>query len=156
MIRVQTQDFDIAHEYQQLRNSSSGAGAMVFFVGLVRDIVRGNSLVELTLEHYPAMTQNYLIQLVEQAKQRWPLQQVRLIHRVGSLAANDQIVFVGVSSAHRSAAFNGAEFIMDKLKTQAPFWKKETLINAVTGKHEMAWVEAKATDADKAQQWDNY
>lgn len=155
MILVQTQDFDIAHEYQQLRNSSQGAGAIVFFVGLVRDIVGGNSLVELRLEHYPAMTQRYLDQLAAQAKQRWSLQQVRIIHRVGSLGANDQIVFVGVSSAHRSAAFDGAEFIMDKLKTQAPFWKKEIVIDAATGQHKAAWVEAKEVDADKAQHWDN-
>ncbi len=154
MIRVQTPDFDIGHEYQQLRSTSQGAGAIVFFVGLVRDMVQGHSLVELTLEHYPAMTQHYLTQLAEQAKHRWPLQQVRIIHRVGSLAANDQIVFVGVSCAHRSAAFEAAEFIMDKLKTNAPFWKKETLINATTGEHQSAWVEAKEIDSVKVNRWD--
>lgn len=154
MIRVQTQDFDIAHEYQQLRYASQGAGAIVFFVGLVRDLVQGHSLVSLTLEHYPAMTQGYLHQLAEQASQRWPLQHVRIIHRVGTLTANDQIVFVGVSSAHRGAAFAGAEFIMDKLKTQAPFWKKEALIHAQTGEQYAAWVEAKVDDVEQAQRWD--
>lgn len=154
MIRVQEPNFDVEHEYQQLRNTSQGAGAIVFFVGLVRDSVQGNSLVELTLEHYPAMTQSYLVQLAEQAKQRWPLQQVRIIHRIGSLGANDQIVFVGVSSAHRSAAFEGAEFIMDMLKTNAPFWKKEIVIDAATGEHQSAWVEAKESDSEKVNRWD--
>lgn len=154
MIRVQLPDFEIEHEYQQLRSTSQGAGAIVFFVGLVRDVVQGNSLVELTLEHYPAMTQHYLTQLAGQAKHRWQLQQVRIIHRVGSLAPNDQIVFVGVSSTHRSAAFAAAEFIMDKLKTNAPFWKKETLINAATGEHQSAWVEAKESDSVQVNRWD--
>jgi len=154
MIRVQLPDFDIAHEYQQLRNTSAGAGAIVFFVGLVRDMVQGLSLVEMEIEHYPAMTQNYLAQLAEQARHRWSLQEVRVIHRVGLLAANDQIVFVGVSCAHRGAAFEAVEFIMDNLKTQAPFWKKETLIDPITGEHQSAWVAAKDSDSEKANSWD--
>ena len=123
MISVQTQDFSLADEYQLLSEGTS-AGAVVTFVGKVRDFNQGDEVQGLSLEHYPGMTEKALTEIVEQAKQRWSLLQVRVIHRVGDLELGDQIVFVGVSSAHRGDAFDACEFIMDYLKTKAPFWKK--------------------------------
>ena len=122
-------------------------GAVVFFVGRVRDLNEGDSVFKMTLEHYPGMTEKSLEAIVEQAKARWALNRVRIIHRVGELHPADQIVFVGVSSPHRQAAFEGAQFIMDFLKTQAPFWKKEA--TSVGDR----WVEAKSTDDEKARSW---
>ncbi len=139
MISVQTADFDLGFEYQQLCNSPQ-IGAVVTFVGRVRDFAENQTL---WLEHYPPMTENLLAALVAKAKARWPLQVVRIIHRVGPLLPSEQIVFVGVSSAHRQAAFAACEWLMDMLKTQAPFWKKE-------GDH---WVEARASDLLAAQRW---
>ncbi|MDN7125795.1 molybdopterin synthase catalytic subunit MoaE [Pseudidiomarina sp. 1APR75-33.1] len=144
-IRVQTADFDVAAEYQRLAQTSS-CGAVVTFSGLVRELVDGE-LEGLTLEHYPGMTERVLEQLVEQACKRWQLGEVTLIHRVGQLALNEQIVFVGVAAAHRKAAFAAAIFIMDFLKTQAPFWKQE---HSSTGSY---WVAAKATDKQAAEAW---
>ncbi|WP_448210973.1 molybdopterin synthase catalytic subunit MoaE [Colwellia sp. MEBiC06753] len=126
MISVQTDDFDMAKEYQQLRQDSESEGAVVTFTGLVRDMNQGSQITRLTLEHYPGMTEKSLADIVMRAKQRWPLGRVRVIHRVGELALADQIVFVGVTSKHREAAFEACQFIMDYLKNQAPFWKKET------------------------------
>jgi len=147
MIHIQTEDFDMAHEYQALRNDNHNDGAIVTFTGLVRDVSVNLPLQQLTLEHYPGMTEKSLTEIVSQAKQRWPLGNVRLIHRVGSLNSHEQIVFVGVTSKHRQAAFQACEFIMDFLKNQAPFWKKET-----TEQGEQ-WVDAKQTDQQALSRW---
>jgi molybdopterin synthase catalytic subunit len=146
-IAVQQQDFDLNDEYQQLRADNQTDGAVVTFVGLVRDFNDGSSVNGLFLEHYPGMTEKSLAQIVEQAKSRWPLGRVRVIHRVGQLELADQIVFVGVTSKHRQAAFSACEFIMDYLKTKAPFWKIET---TQSGER---WIEAKLSDTDKASKW---
>ncbi|GLT14226.1 molybdopterin guanine dinucleotide biosynthesis protein MoaE [Vibrio algivorus] len=146
MVSVQFEDFDIGIEYQQLAQGSD-AGAVVTFVGKVRDMNLGDSVTGLSLEHYPGMTERSLIQICEQAKSRWPLLNIRVIHRVGDLDLGDQIVFVGVSSAHRNAAFEACEFVMDYLKTQAPFWKKERTTE------EVRWVESRDSDAKAADRW---
>ena len=148
MIRVQKQDFDPAGEYQALRDSGSGTGAIATFTGLVRDSGDLKGVKGLFLEHYPGMTEQVIGGLIEQASERWDVRQARVIHRVGSLALGEQIVFVGVCSAHRGDAFAACEFIMDALKTSAPFWKKE-----ITGDSEH-WVEQKASDLDRSDSWD--
>ncbi|NTS76204.1 molybdopterin synthase catalytic subunit MoaE [Catenovulum sp. SM1970] len=125
MISVQTQDFSLAEEYQALTQGNQTDGAVVTFVGLVRDFNQGNQVLGLSLEHYPGMTEKALAKIVQQARAKWDLGRVRLIHRVGDLHLSEQIVFVGVSSKHRKDAFDAAEFIMDYLKNDAPFWKKE-------------------------------
>ncbi|MDO6526513.1 molybdopterin synthase catalytic subunit MoaE [Motilimonas sp. 1_MG-2023] len=146
MIRVQTQDFDINHEYKLLA-SKSEAGAIVTFVGLVREMNLAKKVTALHLEHYPEMTEKSLRNIVQQAKQRWDLIDVTLIHRVGTLGLNQQIVFVGVSSQHRGQAFAACEFIMDFLKTQAPFWKKE---HSESGE---LWLDANDKDMAAAKRW---
>ncbi|GHE98443.1 molybdopterin synthase catalytic subunit MoaE [Thalassotalea profundi] len=147
MISVQQQDFNIGDEYHALIQDAYSEGAVVTFVGLVRDINQGNSVKGLTLEHYPGMTEKSLKSIVQQAKQRWPLGKVRVIHRVGKLKLSDQIVFVGVTSRHRESAFLACQFIMDYLKNQAPFWKKES-----TEKGE-SWVEFNDKDQKAMQRW---
>ena len=146
MISVQEHDFSVAQEYQRL-NDHSGDGAIVTFIGKVRDMNLGDNVRGLTLEHYPGMTEKSLTEIVVQAKSRWPLTHVRVIHRVGTLDIGDQIVFVGVSSAHRGAAFEACEFVMDYLKTKAPFWKKERLVD------QERWIEARDSDEDAAKRW---
>ncbi|WP_276678589.1 molybdopterin synthase catalytic subunit MoaE [Thalassolituus oleivorans] len=146
-ITVQTDDFNIADEYQALCGQNTETGAIVFFSGLVRDRNEGIDVTGLFLEHYPGMTERSLEDIVKQARLRWPILQVRLIHRVGQLDINDQIVFVGVSSAHREAAFDACRFIMDFLKTEAPFWKKETRTD---GHH---WIESKTKDQEAKTRW---
>lgn len=146
-IAVQQTDFDVAYEYQQLRQDNRADGAIVFFSGLVREMNQGSDVTGLFLEHYPGMTLKSLEKIVEQAKQRWPLNRVRLIHRVGQLHVSDQIVFVGVSSSHREAAFEACHFIMDFLKNRAPFWKKET-----TSKGDV-WVQALEKDQTALEKW---
>ena len=146
-ISVQTQDFDFAQEYQKLRNSSNSDGALVTFVGLVRDMNLQQSVSGLFLEHYPAMTDKVLTQIVEQARNKWQLGSVSVIHRVGQLDVSEQIVFVGVTSQHRQSAYHANEFIMDFLKTQAPFWKKETT------KQGDKWIDAKTSDIEKLKDW---
>lgn len=125
-INVQEADFSIQYEYEMMRKENTKDGAIVFFTGLVRDVNQGNNVTGLYLEHYPSMTQSALANIVSLAKSRWPISRVRLIHRVGKLDLADQIVFVAVSSQHRESAFEACAFIMDYLKNQAPFWKKET------------------------------
>lgn len=147
MISVQTEDFDQAREYQALRDSGSHTGAIVTFTGLVRDHGERQGVTGLYLEHYPGMTERVIRQLVEEARQRWDIGQVRIIHRVGTLALQDQIVFVGVSSAHRQDAFAACEYLMDALKTSAPFWKKELTEDGGV------WVEQKAADVERARAW---
>jgi len=147
LINVQEADFNIQDEYDAMRTANQEDGAIVFFTGLVRDFNQGNDVTGLFLEHYPAMTEKALEKIVQQAKDRWPINRVRLVHRVGQLYLADQIVFVAVSSEHREAAFDGCRFIMDYLKNQAPFWKKET-----TTKGDV-WVEALEKDQIAMEKW---
>lgn len=147
MIQIQQQDFDPAAEYHALLNSGSGTGAIATFTGLVRNNGDLEGVRGLFLEHYPGMTELVIAKLIRRAAGRWDVQQARVIHRVGYLALKEQIVFVGVCSAHRGDAFAACEFIMDELKTSAPFWKKE-----ITGDSEH-WVEQKAADLDRSEHW---
>lgn len=150
-ISVQNNDFDLAVEYADARVHSENPGAIVCFSGLVRDILQGANQTHaqqtLTLEHYPGMTEQALATIAEQAAARWPLQVIRVIHRVGKLSPAEQIVLVITSSAHRRAAFEAAEFIMDYLKTSAPFWKKQ-----VVGEHS-EWVASRESDYRAAERW---
>ncbi|MGL4473081.1 MAG: molybdopterin synthase catalytic subunit MoaE [Shewanella sp.] len=146
MIRVQQQDFDVAAEYALLANDNSD-GAVVNFIGKVRDFNDGSEVSDLTLEHYPGMTEAVLNQLEADARARWPLNKVTIIHRVGTMGLGEQIVFIGVTSAHRKAAFAACEFLIDFLKTKAPFWKLE-------GKgDQQQWVEARDSDEQAASMW---
>lgn len=145
-ISVQTQDFNVGQEYEVL-STGEHAGAVVTFIGKVRDMNLGDHVSGLTLEHYPGMTERTLDSICQQALERWPLLKVRVIHRVGALNIGDQIVFVGVTSHHRDAAFAACEFIMDILKTKAPFWKKEK----TTGGHR--WLDENDSDLIAAERW---
>ncbi|NRF14285.1 molybdopterin synthase catalytic subunit MoaE [Vibrio coralliilyticus] len=145
-VSVQFEDFSVGAEYEALAQGTA-SGAVVTFVGKVRDMNLGDNVTGLSLEHYPGMTEKALGEICQQAEQRWPLLDVRVIHRVGDLDIGDQIVFVGVSSAHRGAAFEACEFIMDYLKTKAPFWKKERTTE------ETRWVESRESDAKAAERW---
>jgi molybdopterin synthase catalytic subunit len=147
MISVQNQDFSLSDEYQALIEGNQKDGAVVTFVGLVRDFNDGSDVNGLFLEHYPGMTEKCLNDICQQASERWELGRIRVIHRIGQLNLAEQIVFVGVTSMHRKSAFEACEFIMDYLKTQAPFWKKET---TTQGEH---WVQAKQSDMTKADKW---
>jgi len=147
MIRVQEADFNLNDEYQALREDCPKIGAITSFVGLMRDFNEGDQVSSLFLEHYPGMTEKVLEDIRQQAMTRWSLQQVRIVHRVGDLHPSDQIVFVGVSSAHRGDAFSACEFIMDFLKTQAPFWKREQTPEG------SRWVDARQSDDDAAERW---
>lgn len=147
MIRVQTEDFDLGREYQALRQASHSPGAIVTFTGLVRDLSDRQNITAMELEHYPGMTEKSLQAILDEASQRWSIDQVSVIHRVGKLGPDEQIVFVGVSSAHRRDAFAACQFVMDYLKTRAPFWKKEF---TPEGAH---WVEAKDSDSRAADEW---
>jgi molybdopterin synthase catalytic subunit len=131
----------------QLRQKDEGVGAVVSFLGLVRDFNEGALINTLTLEHYPKMTEKALSSIADQAKTRWDILDTLIIHRIGKLVAKDQIVLVAVTSAHRHEAFQACEFIMDYLKTQAPFWKKEQTND---GDH---WVEAKLMDDEALKRW---
>ncbi len=146
VIRIQTGDFDVGQEHHQLSQDAPHIGAIVTFTGLVRELTNGES-TDLFLEHYPAMTEKVLKDIVQQAHERWDIINTRVIHRIGHLSLSEQIVFVGVNSAHRKDAFAAAEFIMDFLKTDAPFWKKE-----ITAQGEK-WVEAKASDTEAKDKW---
>lgn len=148
MIRVQEHDFDMNEEYQLMLADDSVSGAVVMFVGRVRDINQGHQVDSLYLEHYPAMTEKYLTQLEQQALSLWPLEKVTLIHRVGKLSLTDQIVLVAVSSVHREAAFEAAQYLIDLLKARAPFWKKEHVEGEQT-----RWVSANHKDQIAAAQW---
>lgn len=146
-VRIQTDDFDLSTEIAALRAGRAGVGAVVSFVGTVRDINQGTGVSSLTLEHYPGMTDKSLEDIVAQATSRWQLDQVLVIHRVGPLQPLDQIVLVAVTSAHRGEAFEACEFVMDWLKTRAPFWKKEA-----TPQGER-WVDARESDDAAAVRW---
>jgi molybdopterin synthase catalytic subunit len=146
-VRVQTEDFDVARELAELRGRDPRVGAVAAFIGTVRDINDDATVNKLTLEHYPGMTEKALAGIVADAKARWDIFEALVIHRVGELAPADQIVLVGVTSAHRGEAFAACEFIMDYLKTRAPFWKKESTPQGVR------WVDARASDDDAAARW---
>jgi molybdopterin synthase catalytic subunit len=146
-VRVQIEDFDTGFEINQLRNARKDVGAVVSFVGQVRDINEGDEVSQLTLEHYPGMTEKSLEAIITQTKARWNIIDVLIIHRVGTLQPCDQIVLVAVSGAHRGEAFAACEFVMDYLKTEAPFWKKEA---TPSGER---WVEAKSSDDDAKERW---
>ena len=136
MIRVQTEDFDPGAELEQLRQQNNGqAGAVVSFTGLVRDMNEGEAITTMTLEHYPGMTEKALNKIEQDANQRWELTDSIIIHRTGPLNPNDNIVFVAAASKHRKQAFRACEFMIDTLKTNAPFWKKEAISNGTR------WVE---------------
>ena len=148
-ILVQSEDFSLGAEVDALRCGNAGIGAIASFVGLVRDSNDGAGVSTLTLEHYPAMTRKALADIVEQARARWKVIDATVIHRVGELKPTDQIVLVVVASGHRGDAFLACEFIMDYLKTRAPFWKKES-----TPQGER-WVEARASDDTASSRWQN-
>ncbi|MDK1022991.1 MAG: molybdopterin synthase catalytic subunit MoaE [Gammaproteobacteria bacterium] len=149
MVIIQEADFDIAEEVKVLRAQSSETGAIVTFIGLVRDISDSDKVSGLYLEHYPGMTEKSIEGIVDAAKSRWQLIGTRVIHRVGQLSPSDQIVLVAVTSQHRKDAFLACEFIMDYLKTRAPFWKKE---QTTEGER---WLETRSSDVDAASQWQN-
>ncbi|AMB84444.1 molybdenum cofactor biosynthesis protein MoaE [Pseudomonas agarici] len=146
-IRVQTEAFDPGLEVNALHAANLGIGAVVSFVGYVRDFNDGREVAQMFLEHYPGMTERALNKIVVQAQERWPLLGLEVVHRVGSLEPGEPIVFVGVTSAHRQAAFDACNFVMDYLKTQAPFWKKETTADGPR------WVEGRASDQTAAGRW---
>jgi molybdopterin synthase catalytic subunit len=146
-VSVQEVDFDVGAEIEALTAGDARAGAVASFVGLVRDVNEGAGVSEMTLEHYPGMTEKALQEIVTEAKSRWDIYAVRIIHRVGHLLPTDRIVFVAVSSAHRGEAFAACEFIMDYLKTRAPFWKREVTPEGAR------WVDARETDDHSAERW---
>lgn len=147
MISIQVDDFDVGTEYTALTEKDVSAGAVVIFVGKVRELSVQKKIHGLVIEHYPGMTEKSLRAIAEQAQQRWALQSWRIIHRVGSLQLGDKIVLVGASSRHREDAFAAAEFMMDFLKNSAPFWKKE-----LTDEGEI-WVEAATKDVAAVERW---
>jgi molybdopterin synthase catalytic subunit len=146
-VRVQEADFDLGAELAALRAGDARVGALASFVGLVRDVNDGAGVSEMTLEHYPGMTEKALEEIVTEAKGRWDIYEALVIHRVGPLLPCDQIVLVAVTSAHRGEAFAACEFIMDYLKTRAPFWKREV---TPTGAR---WVDARDADDSAAARW---
>ena len=146
-IRVQTEDFDAGAEIAALRRGDPKIGAVASFVGVVRDLNDGESVGRLTLEHYPGMTEKAIEEIMVQARARWSILDALVIHRVGRLRPTDQIVLVVVASAHRGDAFAACEFIMDYLKTRAPFWKKEQTGGGAR------WVEARESDDIAAERW---
>jgi molybdopterin synthase catalytic subunit len=158
-IRIQQQDFDLAEEYELLRQTDSAVGAVVTFSGLVRDFeveadvgvkdvtCAKKSIDSLSLQHYPGMTEKLLEAIVEQANTRWNLIATTVIHRVGDLAPREQIVLVGVASQHRAEAFEAAQFLMDYLKTQATFWK------SIRRDNQQQWIHSKASDKQAAERW---
>jgi len=152
MISVQHDDFDLTSVYEQLRTNSGDAGAIVLFSGLVREIYtvdsEEQSIQSLYLEHYPGMTEKSLTSILDRANTKWEILDARIIHRIGVLKPADQIVLVGIASRHRQDAFNAARYIMDFLKSEAPFWKKQSLKNSSN------WVESRDSDIDALKSWE--
>jgi len=146
-VRIQHEDFDLGAEVARLRADDGGVGAVAAFVGTVRDRSDGRTVASMELEHYPGMTEAAIEAMIDQALARFDLRAVRVIHRIGALAAREQIVLVAVTSAHRGDAFQACEFLMDYLKTQAPFWKKET------GPGGARWVDARVADDAALARW---
>ena len=147
-VRVQTEDFDVTAEIAALTQGRTDIGAVVTFTGTVRGEAGGRKLASMTLEHYPGMTEAELERVETEARDRWPLQGSTIIHRVGELEPGANIVLVVTASPHRHAAFEAAEFLMDYLKTRAPFWKKETTVDG-----DGHWVDARESDDEAAQRW---
>jgi molybdopterin synthase catalytic subunit len=148
VVRVQEDDFDVGAEIAALTAGDPRAGAVASFVGLVRDINDGSGVSEMELEHYPGMTEKALTEIVAEARGRWDIYATTVIHRVGKLQPCDRIVLVAVSSAHRGEAFAACEFIMDYLKTRAPFWKREVTPEGAR------WVDARESDDSSAARWE--
>ncbi|MEY4729850.1 MAG: hypothetical protein RL020_1008 [Pseudomonadota bacterium] len=146
-VTVQQQDFDAGAEMAALRKNNPKVGAVASFIGVVRDMNDGDSVADMTLEHYPGMTEKALEDIEAQAKTRWDIFDTRIIHRIGTLKPTDQIVMVVVSGAHRGEAFAACEFIMDYLKTAAPFWKKESTSQGAR------WVDARVSDDAAMARW---
>lgn len=146
-VRIQTEDFEIGAEIAALRRANPAIGAVASFVGIVRDVNEGAAIEAMTLEHYPGMTERSIEEIITQARGRWNIFDVLVIHRVGTLKPLDQIVLVIVTSGHRGHAFAACEFIMDYLKTRAPFWKKEQTSAGAR------WVDARASDDMAAERW---
>ena len=147
-VQIQTEDFDQAQLYSALTQDNQDDGAVVTFTGQVRRQNLGDNVIGLALEHYPGMTEKTISTIVEEAKKKWSISRVIVVHRVGELEVGDNIVFVGVSGAHRGDCYAANEFIMDFLKIKAPFWKKELTTQG------QRWLDAKSSDHEKAQQWD--
>ena len=147
MVRVQTADFDVAQEIAALRAGDARVGAVVTFIGTVRDVNDDEQVLQMTLEHYPVMTEKALDAIVVQARQRFDIYDALVVHRVGELRPTDQIVLVAVTGAHRSAAFEACRFIIDYLKTEAPFWKKEQTPEGAR------WVDARTADDEAVERW---
>jgi len=146
-VTVQTQDFDLSAEVAALRSGDPGVGAVAVFIGTVRDRNDGQGVTAMELEHYPGMTEKAIESMVDAAHQRFDIRAVRVIHRVGPLKPQDQIVLVAVTSSHRGQAFQACEFLMDYLKTQAPFWKKEFTPEGAR------WVDARTADDEAMTKW---
>lgn len=146
-VSIQQEDFDAGLQLEIMRKENTEVGAIVSFIGAVRDGCESEKIITLELEHYPGMTQRSIRDIVDRAFERWQLLGARVIHRVGKLAPADQIVFVAVSSQHRGQAFDACEFIMDYLKTSAPFWKKELTAQGVR------WVGARCSDQSAVERW---
>ena len=147
-MRIQEADFDVGAEIAALRHGDARVGAVALFVGTVRDVNDGGAVATMTLEHYPGMTEKSLQAIVDEARQRFDVHGIRVVHRVGELAPTDQIVLVAVTSAHRGEAFDACRFVMDYLKTRAPFWKKERTPEG------SRWVEARESDDAAAERWE--
>jgi molybdopterin synthase catalytic subunit len=147
LIRVQREDFDVGAELAALTRGRPGIGGVASFIGLVRDVAQGEAIAAMTLEHYPGMTERQLEVIAAEARERWPLDAVLIIHRYGRLEPGDRIVLVATASAHREAAFQSCAFLMDWLKTKAPFWKLEETPKGAR------WVEAEASDDAAAARW---
>jgi len=146
-VQIQTADFDLGEEVARLRDGDAGVGAVCAFVGTVRDRNDGSSVASLELEHYPGMTEKSIQSMMAQAQARFDIRAARVIHRVGLLQPQDQIVLVAVTSAHRGESFQACEFLMDYLKTQAPFWKKEVTPEGAR------WVDARVSDDQALARW---
>ncbi len=147
-VRVQPDDFDVGREIAALSQGRTDIGAIVTFSGLVRGEAKGKTLVSMTLEHYPGMTEKELARVEAEALARWPLQASLIVHRTGTLKPGDNIVLVVTASPHRQAAFEAAEFLMDYLKSRAPFWKKEVAVDGTGG-----WVDARDSDTAAIERW---
>jgi len=147
MIRVQQEDFDVGAEIARLTAGNTAIGGLAVFVGLVRDIAGEKAVSGMTLEHYPGMTERMLEGIEAEARARWPLEASLIVHRVGRLAPGDRIVLVAAASAHRAAAFDACAFLIDWLKTKAPFWKQEETPQGPR------WVEARGSDDEAAARW---
>ncbi len=146
-ISIQQEDFDVSTELQLLRKDLPGIGGINIFVGTVRDTHQGDEVQSMELEHYPGMTEKALQEIVEQAKKRYDILNFTIIHRVGKLQPTDQIVLVAVASTHRGDAYAACEFMMDYLKTSAPFWKKEHTPDG------SRWVDARTSDEERLKKW---